>query len=268
MPGGGGCARGCFRGGGAYQSRMKPLLVCLLFFCPWCLGAEEPKCALPGYAYAWGDEFDGAKLDGSRWSFRTGERFLSTHRNENVTVKDGCLLLTGRKDGEGKTPYTCGGVISKRLFRYAYYEARFKVPAGAGWHTSFWTMRNWAKAADGPNLELDICENESSRPNSYGVNTHQWIPGPHKGAGHKVVKTPSLAEDFHVWSCEFTPEDIRFFFDGQVVQQLDAKQSQHGDMQVWLTLIAAPSLGGVKAVDDARLPAVAAYDYVRVFVRK
>lgn len=268
MPAGREDARGCHEGLGSYVGRMKPLVFCALLFCSCCLGAEEPKCALPGYDYVWGDEFDGDKLDETRWSYRTGERYLSTHRKENVAVKDGQLLLTGRKDGEGKTPYTCGGVISKRLFRYGYYEARFKVPAGAGWHTSFWAMRNWAKAADGPNLEIDICENESSRPNSYGVNTHQWIPGPHKGAGHKVVKTPSLAADFHVWGCEFTPDDIRFFFDGQVVQQLDAKQSQHGDMQVWLTMIAAPSLGGVKAVDDDRLPAVAAYDYVRVFVRK
>lgn len=268
MPGDREDARGCHPGDGPYLGRMKLLCCCALLLVTWCHGAEEPKCPLPGYAYVWGDEFDGAKLDGSRWNYRTGERFLSTHRNENVAVKDGHLVLIGRKDGEGKTPYASGGIISKRLFRYGYYEARFKVPAGAGWHTSFWMMRNWANAADGPNLELDVCENESSRPNSYGVNTHQWIPGPHKGAGHKVVKTPSLAADFHVWGCEFTPDDIRFFFEGQVVQQLDAKQSQHGDMQVWLTLIAAPSLGGVKAVDDAQLPAEARYDYVRVFVRK
>lgn len=247
---------------------MKRFLACLLVFAPIFLRAEEPRCPLPDHAFVWGDEFDGAKLDEARWNHRTGDRFLSTHRKENVAVKDGQLVLTGLKDGQGKTPYTCGGVISKRLFRYGYYEARFKVPAGAGWHTSFWAMRNWAKAADGPNLELDICENESSRPNSYGVNTHQWIPGPHKGAGHKVVKTPSLAADFHVWGCEFTPERIRFFFEGQVVQELDANQSQHGDMHVWLTLIAAPSLGGVKAVDDTRLPAVAVHDYVRVFARK
>jgi beta-glucanase (GH16 family) len=247
---------------------MKSLLALGLLLAPCLLSAAEPKSPLPGYAFEWGDEFDGAKLDEARWGYRTGERFQSTQRKENVAVKDGTLVLTGLKESVGKTAYTCGGVISKRLFRYGYYEARFKVPAGAGWHTSFWVMRNWAKAADGPNLEIDICENESSRPNSYGVNTHQWIPGPHKGAGHKVVKTPSLADDFHVWGCEFTAEDIRFFFDGQVVQQLDAKTSQHGDMQVWLTMIAAPSLGGVKAVDDARLPAVATYDYVRVFVRK
>ena len=247
---------------------MKSLLSFGLLLCPWFLWAEEPRCALPGYAYVWGDEFDGTQLDETRWNTRTGVRYLSTHRKENVAVKDGHLVLTGLKDGAGKVPYTCGGVISKRLFRYGYYEARFKVPAGAGWHTSFWVMRNFAKAADGPNLEIDICENESSRPNSYGVNTHQWIPGPHKGAGHKVVKTPTLAEDFHVWGCEFTADEIRFFFEGQVVQQLDAKQSQHGDMHVWLTMIAAPSLGGVKAVDDTRLPATALYDYVRVFARK
>jgi len=36
--------------------------------------------------------------------------------------------------------YTGGGIISKQTFKYWYFEARFKVPAGAGWHNSFWTM--------------------------------------------------------------------------------------------------------------------------------
>jgi beta-glucanase (GH16 family) len=247
---------------------MKPFLVLGLLCGSFLLRAEEPKCVLPGYSFAWGDEFEGKALDETRWKYRTGVRFQSTQLKENVSVRDGHLVLSGLKQKVGKTAYTCGGIISKQLFRYGYYESRFKVPAGAGWHTSFWMMRDGAKAADGPNLELDVCENESSRPTSYGVNTHQWIPGPHKGAGHKVVKTPSLAEDYHVWACEFTADDIRFFFDGQIVQQLDAKQSQHGDMHVWLTMIAAPYLGGVKAVDDTRLPAEASYDYVRVFVRK
>ncbi|MEY4307661.1 MAG: hypothetical protein RJA95_1029, partial [Verrucomicrobiota bacterium] len=35
---------------------MKSLLYLGLLLAPLGLSAEEPKCPLPGYAYAWGDE--------------------------------------------------------------------------------------------------------------------------------------------------------------------------------------------------------------------
>jgi beta-glucanase (GH16 family) len=52
------------------------------------------------------------------------------------------LRIALKKEDRGKLHYTAGGVISKKTFKYGYYEARFRVPPGAGWHTSFWMMRN------------------------------------------------------------------------------------------------------------------------------
>lgn len=229
--------------------------------------AQAQKCPVEGYQFAWGDEFDGEKVDASRWDYRTGVRFWSEQRPENVSLRGGRLVIAGRKEKTAKAGYTCGGVISKQLFRYGYYEARFKVPAGAGWHTSFWMMRSGGRTFDGPVQEIDVCENDSVSQKDYGVNTHQWVPQPHKSFGGKRVKTPVLSADFHVWGCEFTAQTLKYYFDGKAVHQADATVLQHGDMHVWLTMIAAP-LGGTKAVDDAKLPAEAEYDYVRVFTRK
>ena len=39
----------------------------------------------------------------------------------------------------------------------------------------------------------------------------------------------------------------------------------HGDANIWLTTIAAPSLGGITAVDTTQIPSVAIYDYVRFY---
>lgn len=66
--------------------------------------------------------------------------------------------------------------------------------------------------------------------------------------------------------CEFTPQRIDYYFDGQLVQSLDATIMPHGPQNIWLTSVAAP-LGGTKAVDDLRLPAVAEFDYVRYFAK-
>jgi beta-glucanase (GH16 family) len=224
----------------------------------------------PGYKLTWADEFNGSKLDTNKWDYRTGKRFWSTHREANVAVADGKLRLLGKKEAADGLQYTCGGIISKQTFKYGYYESRFKVPTGAGWHTSFWMMKNGnppGAMGDGIVQELDVCENDSVTLTNYGVNVHRHQPKPHISLGHKNVPTPNLAADFHVWGCEFTPETVKYYFDGKLVQTVDAKKFPHAEQSIWLTTIASP-LGKTKTVDDTKLPAVAEYDYVRFYEKK
>jgi beta-glucanase (GH16 family) len=221
----------------------------------------------PGYKLVWADEFNGATLDTNKWDYRMGTRYWSAHRPQNVSVSDGKLQLIGKKQAADGLKYTCGGIISKQTFKYGYYESRFKVPVGAGWHTSFWMMKNGnpINTVDaGIVQELDVCENDSVNLRSYGVNVHRWMPKPHVGMGHKNVPTPDLSADFQVWGCEFTPETVKYYFEGKLVQTVDAKKFPHAVQSIWLTMIASP-LGKTKAVDDTKLPAVAEYDYVRFY---
>jgi lysophospholipase L1-like esterase len=223
----------------------------------------------PGYRLVWADEFDGVRLDESRWLYRTGERYWSTQLPANVAVRDGHLWLECKKEKAGKSDYTAGGVISKRVFRYGYYEARFKVPPTSGWHTSFWMMHHKdadPKAHIGSRQEIDVCENDSVTLGRYGANLHEWLPK-HLGRGHRNIRTPDLAADFHIWGCEFTPEKITYYFDGRIVLVNDATTiPDHGDMSIWLTTIASP-LGNTRAVDESRLPVYAVYDYVRFYAK-
>ncbi len=228
--------------------------------------AEPPA----GYTLKWSDEFDGAALDAAKWNFRTDSKHWSTQKPENVSVADGMLRLNVKKEDAGDKHYTGAGVISKQTFKYGYYESRFKVPPGAGWHTSFWLQTHDGSGGTDPKAtaqELDVCENDSVNPLGYGVNTHRWNPKPHVGMGGKGVKTPDLSKDFHVFGCEFTPEAVKYFFDDKVVLTVDATKFPHSDQHIWLTTIAS-SLGKTKAVDDSKLPAAAVYDYVRFYEKK
>ena len=240
---------------------MKPWMIVLLALK---LVAVEPVCPVPGYRYAWGDEFDGEKLDQTKWVYRTGPRLWSEQQAANVSVANGHLRLAGLKETVGDLKYTAGGIISKPLFRYGYYEASFKVPAGAGWHTSFWYMRHESKEGE-LRMEMDICENDSAKLTDYGINHHQTHAGTHVAMGGKHIKTPDLASGFHLWGCEFTPTTIQYFFDGKLVHTFDATKLKHVDGNIWLTMVAA-GFGGTKAVDEKLLPAYAEFDFVRVFV--
>lgn len=225
------------------------------------------QAAPSGYTLVWSDEFDGERLDLSRWVYRTDSKHWSTQSPANVSLSGGKLIFTLRKESAGGKDYTGAGVISRETFQHGYYEARMKVPAGAGWHTSFWLMKHDGAGGTGTTAtaqELDICEQDSVDPRRYTVNVHQWNPEPHQSFGFKFVETPDLAADFHVFACEFTPEAVKYFFDGQLVQTVDAQQFGHGDQHVWLTSIAS-FLGDTKQVDETKLPGVAEFDWVRVY---
>jgi len=80
-------------------------------------------------------------------TYRIDTRFWSAQRAENVSVADGyCVWL--EKGKARRVRLHAGGVISRETFQYGYYEP-VPLPAGAGWHTSFWMMRhNGRRAAD------------------------------------------------------------------------------------------------------------------------
>lgn len=232
-------------------------------------GDAKPFASTPadGYKLVWSDEFNGTRLDTEKWAYRTGSRMWSTQLAANVKVANGNLILELKKEHTKDTNYTAGGIISKQAFQYGYYEAKIKTPPGAGWHTSFWMMRfgsQGAARADAANLELDVIENDSVKPTSYGVNLHMWNPKPVKHIGHKNIQTPPLCDGFHVFGCEYTAQAVRYFCDGKPVQTIDISSLPHGEVNIWLTSIAS-SLGKTKAVDDSKLPATALFDYVRFF---
>ena len=212
------------------------------------------------------DNFDSTALNTNVWDYRTDTRFWSKQVPENVTVADGYLYLNVKQQQIGTTQYTGAGIITKKGYRYGYYESRFKIPPGKGWHTSFWMMyRTPSTGIPYSTLyqEIDVCENDSKSQTSYSTNLHNYSPV-HTSFGGKSVSTPNLSTDFHVWGCEFMPKEVKFFFEGNLVRTLDATKQPHGDASIWLTTIAAP-LGGTDTVDVAKLPSAAIYDYVRFY---
>lgn len=231
--------------------------------------APVPSAPL-GYQLAWSDEFNGSSVAADQWRPRTDTKMWSRQRPENVSVGGGVLRLRVDRSLDSEVGYSGAGLISRRSFRYGYYEARLRVPEGAGWHTSFWLMAEPGKSEAGAGLpvqEIDVVESDSVKPTRYDATVHRWKPEPHMVLSGKAIKTPDLSKDFHVFGCELTADLATFSFDGQVVRTYDIRSISQGDMHIWLSVIAA-GLGGTRNVDNSRLPSAAEIDYVRYFIRK
>lgn len=238
------------------------------------LAAEATVLPPTDYKLVFSDEFDGDQVDTEKWNFRLVDKMLSALERENVSVKNGNLEIALRKESVAGKNYTAGGIISKQTFVYGYYEARFKTPPAEGWHTAFWSMRHndpHKKSKLPALLELDFCEQDGGDPHffSFGVinqsRYHQRKNRQSWNAGRWVVENaPDTSADFHVWSCEFTPETTRFFFDGKLTKELSSAGFPHDEMSVWMSVIAS-TLKGDRWVDESKLPNVVLCDYIRVY---
>ncbi|MFI4911125.1 MAG: family 16 glycosylhydrolase [Sedimentisphaeraceae bacterium JB056] len=197
------------------------------------------------FELAFSDEFDGDSLNMDHWMHRGGMRWTSKQCAENVLVKDGKLVI--RLESDGKMQRT-GGIISNEAFGYGYYETRAKLWKGHGWHASFWQMQ----VKDTIN-EIDCFE--STDPYSFGSNLHYYKPrhiiGP---KGHKA----DVAERFHTYAWEWTPDRVKFYFDGELLRDV-AYPGPHKPQNVWLTCVAHPDA----SMND--LPGTVEYEYFRYY---
>lgn len=229
--------------------------------------ADPPKAPIAGYELAWAEEFDGGALDKEKWTYRTDSKHLSTQKPENVLVQNGLLHLLLKKEAAGGKNYTGAGIISREAFKYGYFEARLKMPAKAGWHTSFWLQKHDGSGTTDSKEALqglDVGQNDSIDPLSYTVTLNKYNPAPPANYGYQRLAASDLSADFHVFGCEFTPEAARFYLDGKLVHTVSASAIQHGEQNLWVTSIAS-HMGGTRQVDESALPQTVLCDYVRVY---
>lgn len=231
-----------------------------------------PDYVPAGYQLAWADEFSGTSVDSSRWSFRTDTKSLSVQRPENVTVGDGMMTIHlcpkgrfGRNcalSGDTGDFYTGGGLISKRNFRYGYYETRAKTNVGSGWHSAFWA----AGSADGPRTEIDGFEVDSHAPTMIRHNVIPWTQGYLSKEPYEVGFDTSAA--FHTYGFEWREDSVTFYVDGQYAWHTDYSPDTytHNFLNVWLTAIAL-KINDQDLVDTSALPGKVQFEYFRFYER-
>ncbi|MBQ3940832.1 MAG: family 16 glycosylhydrolase [Oscillospiraceae bacterium] len=180
-----------------------------------------------GYNLLWHDEFDGTALDESLWNYEphepgwTNEELQEyTTSTDNVFVRDGSLVLKAIKsEKDGKPYYTSGKVTGqgKTQFVYGKVVARAKVPKGQGLWPAVWMMPQnesfygqWPKCG-----EIDIMEVLGSNPGTAYGTVHYGEPHADQ-QGVFTLENGTFADDFHEYSVEWEPGEMRWYIDGNL----------------------------------------------------
>ncbi|EFM09467.1 Glucan endo-1,3-beta-D-glucosidase [Paenibacillus curdlanolyticus YK9] len=183
----------------------------------------------------WSDEFNGTKIDESKWNFVNkgggfGNRELEyyTPREENARIEpiDGsnkALVIEARKEKYQDHDYTSAKLYSqyKGDWTYGKYEIRAKVPKSQGIWPAIWMMpTNYDLYGPWPATgEIDIMELIGSEPNKAWGTLHYGLPWKYTNASFELPGSMDFSQDFHTFSIEWEPGEIRWYVDGIFYQR-------------------------------------------------
>jgi len=250
------------------------------------------------------DEFDGEEgtpPDPAIWTYDIGgdgwgneQLEFNTDRPENVSHDgQGHLRIVALKEFYKGNEYTSAR-IKTQVRRceddndiecgfeqeQGRFEARMKLPLGAGLWPAFWLLGANIDEVPWPGCgEIDVMEYQGQRPGRVFGTLH----GPGYSAGESISGEISLpegetfADDFHVFAIEWDPGRITFSMDGEVyhiVRSADVRNADVPDPRwvfnneffIIMNLAVGGTLGGPVRPETV-FPAEVVVDYVRLFER-
>ena len=242
------------------------------------------------WTLVWSDEFNGTKLDTTKWAYETG----SGHNNEkqyytkdNVSVSDGTLKITAKKESKSGYSYTSGRIETitedgQALFatKYGKIEARIKLPAGTGLWPAFWMMPADNAYGSWPlSGEIDIMEARGRVLNEVNGTIHFGETRPFNRSIGGSYQLPSNTDitDYHVYGVEWQENVIIWYVDGveffrtsNWYTMTDGNVAEYPapfnkEFYLILNLAVGGDYDNGKLPSSSDLPATMEVDYVRVY---
>jgi beta-glucanase (GH16 family) len=213
----------------------------------------------------WNDEFDGTKVDESKWDVapdapRKGGWWM---RKAVSLDGNGNLVIRTFKESD---KYATGCARTKGKFEHAfgYYEARCRFQHEQGHWSAFWiTGSGVSKIGDEgrDGTEIDIME----KPwlDERVQHTFHWdgYGKAHRTEG-KVAKIPGVMQGFHTFGLWWKPDEYIFYVDGNETWRTKAG----GVCQVPQYILLSDEIGKWGGdITKAKLPDQFLVDYVRVY---
>ncbi|WP_274365154.1 glycoside hydrolase family 16 protein [Paenibacillus thermotolerans] len=189
-------------------------------------GEQVKMTADNGWKLVWNDEFDGGEIDRSKWDYDIGghgfgnnESQYYTTEKRNAYIEDGKLVIQAIEEEYGGKPYSSAKLITrgKADWTYGRFEFRAKLPEGQGIWPAIWMMpTDMQKYGGWPTCgEIDIMEMVGHEPNKVYGTLHMGNPHYYFG-GNYTLKEGKFSDDFHVFALDWTPEEMRWYIDGEM----------------------------------------------------
>lgn len=257
---------------------------------------------IQGMILSWSEEFNiDGRPDTTKWTYENGfvrNEELQWYQRDNASVKNGCLVIEGRRE-KIKNPrydagsqrwqlyreyaeYTSSSLKTQGLqsFQYGRLEVRARVDTTMGSWPAIWTLgisKPWPL-----NGEVDIMEFYRIDNNPTILANAAWGRAASGGPiwntkriplQEFLQKDPDWPKKFHTWRMDWTKDSIKLYLDDELLntQVLDKTLNPDGfnpfqQPHYLLLNLAIGSNGGNPS--GAQYPIKYEVDYVRFYQKQ
>lgn len=224
------------------------------------------------------DDFD--KFEPTKWVQNNSVRSRAARpgigitqwfwRPENVSYKDGNVVLKSTKVSENTLH--CGSIFTNNLFefKYGYIEARIDIAETYfGTHTALWLQGDNMGNVDGTGndgAEIDVFESAWIGDYTKSV-VHIDGYGAHQRSNTRRYETPGLHSGFHTFGLLWNEDKLEIYYDGKFMTRYQGIWVPKVEEYLWLSTGA--SFGGAansnfssRAIGSSTEAKV---DYIRVW---
>ncbi|MDM8158477.1 glycoside hydrolase family 16 protein [Labilibaculum sp. K2S] len=265
----------------------------LLSSCKW----KKPESSVKNtesalksdYQLVWSDEFNYTGLpDSTKWSYDTEgnsegwgnseAQHYTIAKKENAWVENGVLNIIALKEQYEGKDYTSARLNSKANWLYGKIEVNAKLPKGRGTWSAIWMMpKDWSfKDGDWPNIgEIDIMEHVGHNLGAIHASAHskdyQWQTNTQQT---DTIHIADVAEKFHSYIWEWTPEVMRAYVDDQLYFEYKneglgvSKWPYIKPFYLILNVAVGGVWGSVEGIDAEAFPQTMQVEYVRIYQKK
>ncbi len=221
---------------------------------PTIAGAPAPSrpdgsvvAPFPGYVLAWSDEFDGAALDETRWTYDLGPWRDAVNTRDALVLNGGILSLVTftAPDGTIHAPHI--STRGKYEAEYGYFEARVRFLDSAGEWCSFFLYDDCIGNPVGDpgtaGVEMDVFEHMDADTSGWnlrdliqvGINWDGF--GQYWKRDNLVLGDPRgepLSHAWHTYAALWSPTGVVYYIDDIAVWS-SSKAVSHRPENVYLT---------------------------------
>ncbi len=275
------------------------LLLVLVFLLPSCNSNEDkepvstiiiPKTGFqspdsyPGLNLIWKDEFNNTKLNMDNWNFQLGNgcpnlcgwgnNELQYYKKENVSFKDGNLIVTAKNEKTNTNNYSSSRINTqgKFSFHFGRIDIRAVLPAGQGIWPAIWMLGDEIANVGWPaSGEIDIMEmiGGSQRENTVHATLHWDNKGSHASLGKEYTLSKGTFQDeFHVFSIIWNQNNILWLIDNIEYYKIDLTINEMEEFQGDFHFLINIAVGGNwpgNPDNTTTFPQHLIVDYIRVF---
>ncbi len=241
-------------------------------------GTVGPPPPTPQWNIVWDDEFNGASIDQSIWTFETGnnggwgnsELEYYTSRTNNAYVSGGLLHIVAQQESISGFSYTSARMKTQGLYAtptYGRFVWRAKTPAGVGMWPALWMMGTNISSVGWPSCgEIDVVENNGADPTFVQGSLHSNAGGP---TGKYFFTGGDSITNFHTYMLDWEPNSIQWFVDGQLYETQGSQAPFNAPFFFLMNLAVGGQYLGNPTISQINagtvFPAEMQVDYVRIY---